>query len=139
MSSTFTSTRARQPITSHRNPNWMLLFIDVDGDRSTGWEGYDFVVNRSVGNETTSLLEENSGGWTWRRKAEVRYRVRGNELAIAIPRSELGLEDRRQPLQVDFKWMDNLQRPGEVDEFTLNGDSAPNGRLNYRYQAVHVD
>ena len=39
--------RTRQAITPHTDPNWMLLFIDVDGNPATGWLGYDFVVNRT--------------------------------------------------------------------------------------------
>jgi hypothetical protein len=128
--------RTRDPITSCRDPNWMLLFIDTGGDRRTGWEGYRFVVNRTIRDSTTTLLEESAGGWNWRSKAEVQYRVKRNELALAIRRAALGLDDPRAPIQLDFKWADNIQNHGQIDEFTLNGDSAPNGRFNYRYSGV---
>ena len=36
---------------------------------------------------------------------------------------------------IDFKWADNLQQPGEVMDFYLSGDVAPEGRFNYRYSA----
>ena len=35
-----------QPLTSIKDPNWMLLFIDVDRNKQTGWNGYDLVINR---------------------------------------------------------------------------------------------
>ena len=36
---------------------------------------------------------------------------------------------------LDFKWADNLQRLGDVMDFYLSGDVAPEGRFNYRYVA----
>ena len=38
------------------------------------------------------------------------------------------------PLAFDFKWVDNLQRPGDVIDFYLSGDAAPDGRFNYRFE-----
>ena len=37
-----------EPMTCWREPNWMLLFIDGDQDKKTGWEGYDFAVNLEI-------------------------------------------------------------------------------------------
>ena len=102
------------------------LWVDVDRDR----QGYDFVVNRQVKDATTTQLEASAGGWNWQPRAEVPYRVRGNELELAIPRSALGL-DGSEPPRLRFKWVDNLQKEGEVMEFTVNGDAAPNGRFSY--------
>lgn len=34
---------------------------------------------------------------------------------------------------IDFKWADNLQHPGDILDFYLSGDVAPDGRFNYRY------
>ena len=39
---------------------------------------------------------------------------------------------------IDFKWTDNLQKPGDVLDFYLSGDVAPEGRYNYRYSAKNV-
>ncbi|HVC97073.1 MAG TPA: hypothetical protein VND64_25565 [Pirellulales bacterium] len=128
--------RTQDAITPFRDPNWMLLFIDTGVHRQTAWEGYNFVVNRTLRDSTTTLLEESKGGWAWRRKGEVRYRVAGNELALRIRRADLGLADRNLPVQFDFKWADNVQEPGKINEFTLNGDCAPNGRFNFRYRGI---
>ena len=44
----------------------MLLFIDADGDHSTGWEGYDLLVNESLrdGRRTRreNLMDATTGG-----------------------------------------------------------------------------
>jgi hypothetical protein len=131
--------RTSQPITSFQDSQWMMLFLDVDGKRTTGWEGYDFVVNRTADRtEETSLLEENGQGWNWKPRARVRYRVQGHEMELAIRRADLGLQNSHVPVQLDFKWADNSQTEGDITAFTLNGDSAPNGRFNYRYSETGV-
>jgi hypothetical protein len=126
--------RTRETLSPPTDPNWMLLFLDVDGDPSNGWLGYEYVVNRvGVGRGTTRLQASVGGGaYQWRDHGEVWYRVAGNELELAIPRSMIGLKPG--PVTLDFKWADNLQQTGEWSDFTLNGDAAPNDR--FRYHAV---
>jgi hypothetical protein len=34
---------------------------------------------------------------------------------------------------LDFHWTDNAQPLGDLTEFALHGDSAPDRRFNYRY------
>jgi hypothetical protein len=126
--------RTRDPITPHTDPNWMWLLINIDCDARTGWNGYNYIVNRRVAGADRTLLEVSAGGWDWRPRGEVAYRVEGNEMHLSIPRALLrGAEDPGKPLRFDFKWADNLQRDDDVMEFLLSGDVAPNGRFNYRY------
>lgn len=126
--------RTREAITPSTDPNWMWLLLDIDQNPATGWEGYDFLVNRSVESDGTTWLERNEGGWQWRRVAKVSYRVAGNELQLVIPRELLGLPQGSTQLTLDFKWADNLQKPGDVMDFYSSGDVAPEGRFRYRYQ-----
>jgi len=58
--------------------------------------------------------------------------VKGNELELAVPRDVLGLADRRA-FVLDFHWADNTQKDGDILEFSLHGDSAPDRRFNYRF------
>jgi hypothetical protein len=109
----------------------MWLFIDVDQDAKTGWEGYDFVVNRTVAGDGRSCLEQHAGGWQWDRLARVDYRVDDCRLHLAVPRAALG--PKADALAFDFKWVDNVQRPGDIMDFYLSGDVAPEGRFAYRY------
>jgi hypothetical protein len=124
--------RTRDSITPYTGQHWMMLFLKTGAGGNT-WEGYDFVVNRVVKDATTTTLEESRGGWNWRHRADVRYRVQGNELMLAVRRADLGLDDLSRPLRLEFKWADNMQQEGDTMAFTLNGDAAPNGRFNYRY------
>jgi hypothetical protein len=130
--------RTADAITSHTDPNWMMLFINADCDHRTGWHGYDFVVNHRVKDARTTFVQRTRNGWNWQNAAEVPFRVRSDELMLAIPRKVLGLPAGDAPLRLEFKWADNLQTEDAIEEFTVNGDSAPNGRFNYLY-ATHAD
>lgn len=123
--------QTRQPLTSSQDPNWMWLLIDADHNPKTGWEGYDYIVNRSVDGRE-SWLEKNSGGWRWERVAKVQFNVQGNELMISVPRAPLGLAGS-DTFALEFKWWDNAQKPGDIMDAYLSGDVAPEGRFKYRY------
>jgi len=127
--------RTRQPLTPSADPNWMWLLIDTDSNPSTGWEGYDFIVNHRSDGDGTTWLEKNDGGWRWKPIAKVPFRVAGNELHLAIPRESLGVLRGQTGLSLNFKWADNLQHPGDVMDFYTSGDVAPEGRFQYRYIA----
>jgi len=124
--------RTAAPITPRTDPNWMLLYVNADNDPSTGWEGCDFRVNRTIQSETRSMLQRAGGGGAWEPAGEVEYRVRGNELELALPRAALGMEGNRD-VRFTFKWADNVQKDNDVMEFTVNGDAAPNGRFQYLF------
>lgn len=125
--------RTRRALTPASDANWMLLFLDTDQNAKTGWQGYDYVLNRSITGATT-WLERNTGGWNWEKIAEVTIKVEGNELMLAIPRAALGVPPG-DALALDFKWWDNPQKPGDIMDVYLSGDAAPDGRFNFRYFA----
>ena len=89
--------KAREPLTPRSDPNWMVLLIDLDRDPKTGWEGFDFIVNRSIEGDGSTWLEKNTGGWNWEKVAKVHAQASGHQLQLAIPKTELGLpeESRR--------------------------------------------
>jgi len=126
--------RTVDPLTSPKGTNWMWLLLDTDQNAATGWHGYDYIVNRATDHRGRCWLERNTGGWHWERVIELKREVKGNQLHLAIPRSALGLQ-RGNAARIDFKWADNLAQPGDIRDFYLSGDVAPEGRFNYRYDA----
>ncbi len=127
--------RTREPITPRTDPNWMWLLIDADRDAKTGWEGFDYIVNRTIESDGTTWVERNDGGWRWKKVSKARYRVKGPELHVAVPRKALGLPPNAAGMSLDFKWADNVQKPGDIMDFYVSGDAAPEGRFLYRYAA----
>jgi hypothetical protein len=67
----------------------------------------------------------------------VPLRIEGNRLHLALPRTALGL-DGLEVTTFDFKWVDHVQTSGDILDFYVSGDAAPDGRFNYRYVAEPV-
>ncbi len=129
--SVFFLARTRGKLTSPDGPNWMLLFLDTDHNAKTGWLGYDFVVNRTIRDASTTTLERNIGGrYEWGAPIAIPFRKSSDAIELAIPRTALGLHTL--PAMFDFKWADGIQQSGEWSDFTINGDAAPNDRYNFR-------
>jgi len=123
----------RDRLSAHRGRNWMLLLIDADQDPTTGWYGYDYVVNKRVlGSRVTTLMKYAPGkpGDPWVEVAPLRYRAEGKALEVAIPRELLGLQ--ADAFSFDFHWSDNPADLADPISLCVNGDSAPNRRFNYR-------
>ena len=118
--------------------NWMMLFIDTDRDKSTGWNGYDAIVNRVSPNGKKVVIERNVGNrWEWEKAGESRFAASGNKLEFAIAKAMLGLSG--DDVDIEFKWNDNMQDNGNIMDFYVNGDTAPGGRFNYVYTTEHTN
>ncbi len=122
-------------ITPFKGDNWMLLFIDADQNHATGWEGYDYLANKFVNDDKTTTLKLAKTGWDFRTiNRQVAYHVKGNKLELSIPRVDIG-QTNPDHVAFDFHWADNIQKDGDIIEFAVSGDSAPERRFNYRFDA----
>jgi len=118
-----------KPLTPATAPHWMQLAIDADHNPQTGWNGYDFVLNSRVLSADTTTLKRLKDGKTW----PVHYRALGRDLMVVVPRALLGLTNLNKTT-FDFHWVDNCPvGSGAVAAWWYEGDSAPDGRFNYRY------
>ena len=124
--------QTEKPITPSSDPNWMMLLIRTGNQANHMWNGYDFIVNRVLPGKFGAVLEKNNGGWNWLRAADVRFRVEGNQMHLAVPREVLGLA--KDPVTFDFKWIDNVQLPDDLTVLYVDGDTAPFGRFRFQYR-----
>ena len=137
-----------EPITSPEltGTGWMTLYIDLDRDKKTGWEGYDLVVNRvepkrektqsdkktdSFALPLEATIECTDNGQSWQPIGQATLNFVGNQLELRIPRTIL--RDKDFPLNFEFKWSDNSRPQGEISRFYTDGDAAPDGRFNFIY------
>ncbi len=111
--------------------NWMNLYLDIDQNSKTGWEGYDYVINRSRsdGKMTVQRFVDNS--WQFENTGEAEYSLRGNTIMLRLPKSVVNTKVKY--LSFDFKWADHSTVDGNVMEFMDLGDAAPNSRFNFRF------
>lgn len=54
-------------------------------------------------------------------------------MQLSVPKTALGIES--PSFVLEFKWLDNTQAPGEIMDLYTHGDTAPSGRLRFRFEA----
>ncbi len=122
------------PLSDPKGANWMQLLINADSNYQTGWKGFDFAVSDyDLANQTAILRKMGADGKLAPSGIKVPFQMQGHRLALALPRQVLGLKNTKNTV-FDFHWVDNAPVGGDIRDFWLLGDSAPNGRFNYRFQ-----
>lgn len=125
--------KTAENMSSSNDKNWMLLYIDQDKNKQTGWEGYDFVINMEVLNASTTTLKKWNNG-NWETVSEIVYQVSGKQMEIEVNKYDLNIPSG--DFEIYFHWVDNIQKIGDITKFFVNGDSAPERRYNYDYNTV---
>ena len=124
------------PITAaDKDSSWMKLYLNTDGE-SSGWHGFDYIVNYAPKNASTTTVAKYSGrndSYHFKEVGEVSYRVEGNEMMVAVPQSMLECKGYLE-LCMQFKWADSETSIDEMEDFYCDGDAAPLGRMNFVYQ-----
>lgn len=114
-------------LTPHTDHHWMILLIDSDQKKETGWEGYDLAVNWKA----VSASESTCAKWIdgkWEVSGQVAIGYQGKHLEISVPNK---LFPRDAGRGSDFKWIDNV-RLKSVESLFLEGDVAPDRRFSFR-------
>ena len=111
--------------------NAMTLLLNTDGDPKTGWNGFNYAVNRKAGDRYTAIAEHYDGE-KWIDCGVVKYCCEGRRMMLTLPRRFVGL--REDPAVFSFKWTDNIPLD-DIIYFYRDGDTAPMGRFAYLYKA----
>ncbi len=131
----FTVNTAQDMVISD-DSDWMNLYLDIDGDRKNGWEGFDIVLNRARDGHYVSV-ESLRGGWEGGHIGQALYTVDGNTMTIRLSKAVIGVTGTAT--EILFKWADNATVDGNVMEFMDLGDTAPNDRYAFRYTCAEGD
>ena len=126
--------KTNKELTSSADMHWMLLFLDADKNMTTGWEGYDYVINHSVNSSEKTFLKT-WDGTKWGNEQQLTLSIKGNEMELAISRTSIKLQDKLPDFY--FKWADNPGELKDVTTFFLNGDAAPDRRFKYHFKATN--
>ncbi len=116
--------------------SWMQIYLNTDRNAETGWYGYDHIVNyKAKGDFETTIARYTGkdGAYGFTEAGTVSYRVKGNQMMLAVPQALLGVTDY-QSVQLEFKVADSRTVYDEMEDFYCDGDIAPLGRLNYIYR-----
>lgn len=106
---------------------WMNIFLSVG--TNGGWNGYQYVVNRTVEGDTSKIEKLGADGEAESVAGNAKIRVNGKYLVVQIPRASVGLDQSKFTLQ--FKVSDHVVGYTDILNYYVQGDSAPIGRLNY--------
>ncbi|SOE23210.1 hypothetical protein SAMN06298216_3604 [Spirosomataceae bacterium TFI 002] len=122
--------RTKDKVSNPEKENWMLLLIDSDLDKSTGWEGYDLLINHDGIKKGSTTIKKFNPKRGWEKSQTSSFRMSENELMLAIPRSLL---EKNGTLNFGFHWVDNPPKLQSIHNLFEAGDNAPNRRANYQY------
>ena len=115
-------------------PRRMRLLLNTDCDYATGWQGYDYIIERDPSHGYFTLKKSTAKDkFEWETvKGKLDARFEGSRLMIALPKSAV---KRKGDFDFDFKWVDNCNlEAGEPMLMYSDGDCAPNHRFNYRFK-----
>ncbi len=127
-------------ISDYTSGTWMQVYVNTDCDASTGWYGYDYIVNYAAqGRFVTSVAKYDNKTGKFEAMADtVSYRVQENKMMISVPLSQLGFTDHNA-VNFEFKIVDGASEMATMESFYTDGDAAPLGRLNYVYHGRTTD
>lgn len=117
---------------------WMNLYIDADNNSETGWEGFDYVINRSRTDKTVKVEKFVDGKWEFADAGEGEYTLDEYTMTIKVKKSVLGGKSG-ELMSVRFKWADNANVEGDIMRFMELGDTAPNDRFMFEYVANSME
>ncbi len=111
----------------------MRLLLNTDCDYTTGWEGYDFIVERNKSTKKYELKKSTSNDkFQYTTVAQVEARWEKKQLMLAVKKADI---ERQGNFDIDFKWIDNCNiDTSEPMLMYSDGDCAPNHRFNYRFK-----
>lgn len=125
--------KTKGPITEMdpEDQKWMNVLIGTfaEGNPLYG-NNYDFRINGSR-TATKSDISQYSENGTWEKIGEADYAVNGNEIAFEIPLALISKSESE--CHIKLKAFDNVTIRSDMEEFYIEGDSAPIGRLSYEY------
>lgn len=112
--------------------NYTWLFLNVDNNYTTGWIGFDYLVD--IGQSQLKKSIDNTGQWQNQETVTI-VNSGNNELHFALSYQSINLNHSNVNLQ--FKWLSaDILYTIDPLNFIDKGDSAPNGRFTYTYMAT---
>lgn len=107
---------------------WMNILIKTDNGKNL-WNGYNYVLNRSVNGDKTAVMRATKGG-SLEECASGEVKVYGKTMLVKVALKDLGLSSDNY--HIEFKVCDNVKAYDYI-ELYRSGDAAPIGRLNYSF------
>ena len=95
----------------------------------SGWNGFDYVVNRTVTGNTASVERLGTDGETSGVTGTAQLYRNGRYLVISVPRKAVGMDKNK--FSFSFKVADHVVGYTDIMNYYIQGDCAPIGRFGY--------
>ncbi len=118
---------AQQAVGEHSGASWMNLFLSAGEASLKGWEGYEYVINRAA----AGSIERLNSDFTGEKIGEAQVAVEGNVMLLTVSKQLLGL--REGEFSIYFKLADAVEKPADIMDYYVSGQSLPMGRLSFAY------
>ena len=127
--------RTAAPITRHEKGDltWMNILVSVS-DTSEKSFPYDYIIGRHPRKNGRTSVERVTDSGTIK-TGHAFYDVSGNEMIVKVPINDLGLS--AENLKLSFKVSDHVLDQFDIMDYYISGDSAPIGRLSYKYNPTY--
>ncbi len=107
--------------------NNSAVYINIDRNKATGFEGYDFVIGRG----NTGAVEKINADGTYTYLGEATVSRNANAVQMAVSRAVLG---EAGVADFEFKWITGTFT--DILSIYENSNAAPIGRFNYLYTEI---
>ena len=95
----------------------------------SGWNGFDYVINRTVAEGTASVERLGADGEADGEVGTAQLYRKGRYLAVSVPRKAVGLDKNK--FSFSFKVADHVVGYTDIMNYYIQGDCAPIGRFGY--------
>jgi len=109
--------------------NWLNIFVGTGEPAKKGWESYEYVIGRKIGNGDASVDKFNSG-FSAANTGKARFIQNKEVIQLSIPRSAIGLSNGTR---FYFKVAMDVTGPSDIMNCYQSGSTMPMGRLSYMY------
>lgn len=109
--------------------NWMNLFIGTGEPSSKGWNGYEYVLNRSGSDTATDIVKLNAD-FTGEVVGQAEMKINENFMFISVPRELIGMSQQNS---FYYKVADSVAASDDIMDYYATGSVLPLGRLSYEY------
>lgn len=127
--------RTAAPITRHKKGDltWMNILVSVSDTCDKSFP-YDYIIGRHPRKNGRTSVERVTDSGTIK-TGHAFYDVSGNEMIVKVPINVLGLS--AENLRLSFKVSDHVLDQFDIMDYYISGDSAPIGRLSYKYNPTY--
>jgi hypothetical protein len=108
----------------------MNLFIGTGAPSLKGWEGYEYVINRSVAGSIDAL----DADFNLTQVGKCYIKIEANVMYMVIPFETLGITSNN--FSIYFKLADSVKQADSIEDYYVSGQSLPMGRTSFSYSGA---